>query len=125
VTPFWYAIVALACLAGIINFALAAARRKRATTALVRVVAGSISLILAIGILYGKAIASWHPPVPLTKENVFIAFGVFVAIVFFVPSYIERATGDQPKVSMQERAARPVNATVRLRDARAGDEWVN
>ncbi len=124
-TPFWYAIVALACLAGIINFALAAARRKRATTALVRVVAGSISLILAIGILFGKAIASWHPPGPLTKENVFIAFGVFVAIVFFVPSYIERATGDQPKVSMQERAARPVNATVRLRDARAGDEWVN
>ncbi|HST88724.1 MAG TPA: hypothetical protein VLJ14_10125 [Ktedonobacterales bacterium] len=122
-TPFWYAIVALACLAGLINFALAAARRKRATTALVRVVAGIISIALAGGILFGKAIAIAHPYI--SKENVFIGFGIFVAIVFFVPSYIERASGDQPKVSMQERAARPVNATVRLRDARAGDEWMN
>lgn len=122
-TPFWYAIVALACLAGIINFAFAAARRKRATTAIVRVVAGIISIALAGGILFGKAIAIAHPYI--TKENAFIGFGIFVTIVFFVPSYIERATGVQPKVSLQERAARPANATVRLRDIKAGDEWVN
>src|SRR5262245_8964463 len=123
VTPSWYAIVALACIAGMINFGLAAARRAHVVTALVRGLAGLISFGLAAGIIFGKAIDIPHPP--LTREYVFIGFGVFVAIVFLVPSYIERALGEQPKVTLQERAARPINATVRLGGARRGDEWMN
>ena len=32
---------------------------------------------------------------------------------------------DQNEPTIQERAARPANATVRLRDGGGSDEWVN
>jgi len=122
VTPFWYAIVTLCVIAAIINFIFAYARRKHPMMALVRGGAGAVSLALALGIIVGKVLEIPHAD--LTRENVFIAVGVFIAIVFLVPSYIEKANGEGPKVSIQERAARPVKATVRLRDVRS-DEWVN
>jgi hypothetical protein len=45
--------------------------------------------------------------------------------VLLLPSYVGRdeAPGS-PRVTLQQRAARPANATIRLRDAKT-DEWVN
>jgi hypothetical protein len=123
VTPFWYAIVALCVLAAAINFILAYARRKHPMVALVRGAAGAVSLVPAIGIILGKAIEIAHPYI--SRENVFIGVGVFIAIVFLLPSYIEKNAGEAPKVTLQQRAARPVNATIRLRDAKSSDEWMN
>jgi hypothetical protein len=123
VTPFWYAIVALCVVAALVNGALAFARRKHALAAAMRGVAALLSIGLAAGIVLGKAIAMAHPY--LTKENVFIGIGVFIAVVFLLPSYVEKQAGDAPKVTLQQRAARPTNATIRLRDAKGADEWVN
>ena len=124
-TPFWYAIVALCALAAVINFILAYTRRKHPTLALIRGAAGAISLAAAVGIILGKVISIAHPY--LTKENVFIGVGVFIALVFFLPSYVEKNMGEAPEVTIQERAARPANATIRLRDAaaQAPEEWMN
>jgi hypothetical protein len=123
VTPFWYAIVALCALAAAINFILAATRRKHPMVALVRATAGVVSLVPAVGIVLGKALQIPH--LYLTQQNVFIGLGVFIAIVFLLPSYIEKNAGEAPKVTLQQRAARPVNATIRLRDAKSSDEWMN
>jgi cation transport ATPase len=123
VNTFWYIIVALCALAAAINFILAYSRRKHASVALVRGVAGAVSLAVAVGIILGKVIAIAHPYV--TKENVFIGVGVFIALVFLLPSYYEKNAGEAPKVSIQQRAARPANATIRLRDAAAQEEWMN
>ena len=120
---FWYIIVALCALAAAINFILAYSRRKHASVALVRGVAGAVSLAVAVGIILGKVIAIAHPYV--TKENVFIGVGVFIALVFLLPSYYEKNAGEAPRVSIQQRAARPANATIRLRDAAAPEEWMN
>jgi hypothetical protein len=122
VTPFWYAIVTLCVIAAIVNFIFAYARRKRPMMALVRGGAAAVSLVLAVGIILGKAISIDHPY--LDAQYVFIAVGIFIAVVFLLPSYIEKVNGEGPKVSMQQRAARPVKATVRLRDVQS-DEWVN
>ena len=99
-TPFWFwAIVALCALAAVINFILAYARRKHPTVALMRGAAGAVSLLVAVGIILGKVIAIAHPY--LTRENVFIGVGVFIALVFFLPSYYREerrrgAEGDDP-----------------------------
>ncbi len=119
----WYLTAALCVVAAIINFSLAYARRQHTMVAGVRAIAGIIPLIAAAGIVLGKITDIPHPY--FTRENVFIAFGVFIAIVFFLPSYIEKQAGETPKVTLQQRAARPTNATVRLRDAKGSDEWVN
>jgi hypothetical protein len=123
VTPFWYAIVALCVLAAAINFVLAYARRKRTSMALLRAAAGIVSLVPAAGIVLGKVTEIPHPYI--TRENVFIGVGVFIALVFLLPSYIEKSAGEAPKVTIQQRAARPANATVRLRDAASPEEWMN
>lgn len=119
----WYLTAALCVVAALINFALAYARRQHPMLAGIRTIAGVVPLIAAGGIVLGKLTAIPHPYV--TRENVFIAFGVFIAIVFFLPSYVEKQAGEAPKVTLQQRAARPTNATVRLRDAKGSDEWVN
>ena len=121
-TLFWYAIVTLCVIAAIINFILAYARRKHPMMALLRGGAGAVSLALALGIIVGKVLEIPHTY--LTRENVFIAVGIFIAIVFLLPSYIEKVNGEGPKMSIQQRAARPIKATVRLRDVQP-DEWVN
>ena len=120
---FWAIIVALCALAAVINFILAYVRRNHPTVALVRGAAGAVSLLVAVGIILGKVIAIAHPYV--TRENVFIGVGVFIALVFLLPSYYEKNAGEAPKVTIQQRAARPANATVRLRDAAAPEEWMN
>jgi hypothetical protein len=122
-TTFWIIIIIVAVVVAIINFAIAAVRRKELMVALVRGLAGLLSLLLAAGILVGKAIVIQHPY--LRAQDVFIGFGVFVFAVLLLPTYVERGRDTSPKVTIQERAARPVNATVRLRDAKSSDEWVN
>lgn len=121
-TAVWYVVVALGILAAIINFSIAVSRRKQPMVMIVRAVAGLISLGAAVGVVLGKAEKIAHPY--LEAQYVFIGVGVFVFAVLLLPSYVDRGSKDTPKVSMQQRAARPANATVRLRDA-GGDEWVN
>ncbi|MFI5274031.1 MAG: hypothetical protein ACHQ4H_13440 [Ktedonobacterales bacterium] len=123
-TPFWYLIVALSVIVGIINLALAFSRRHIPMVALVRLLAAIVSFVPAVGIVVGKALAIQNHPY-LEQWNVFLGLGVFVFAVLVLPSYFERgAKSEQPRVTMQQRAARPANATVRLRDA-TSDEWVN
>ncbi len=123
-TPFWIVITVVAIVVATINFSIAAARRKTLIVAVVRGVAGLLSLLVAVGIVVGKAIVIPHPP--FTWQNVFIGFGVFVFAVLWLPTYVERSRGEEPKVTLQQRAARPANATIRLRDVKSSaDEWVN
>lgn len=129
-TPFWYVIIAVGIIAGIINLGIAYARRKTPMLALIRLGAAIVSFVPVVGIIVGKSIAINHPF--LEKEYVIIGAGVFIFFVLFLPSTFERnatpapAAGQKPRMTMAQRAARPVNATVRLRDARSGsDEWVN
>lgn len=123
-TTFWIVIIIVAIVVATINFAIAAARRKTLVVAAVRGVAGLLSLLVAVGIVVGKAIVIQHPY--LQAQDVFIGFGVFVFAVLWLPTYVERSRGEEPKVTLQQRAARPANATVRLRDIKpTADEWVN
>lgn len=121
-TAVWYIVVALGILAAIINFGIAVARRSQPMVMVVRALAGLVSLGVAVGVVLGKAERIAHPY--LEAQYVFIGLGVFVFAVLLLPSYVDRGDKATPKVSMQQRAARPANATVRLRDASA-DEWVN
>jgi hypothetical protein len=125
---FYPLITALALLAAVVNFALAVSRRQYLLVVLVRTVAGLTSLALAGVIVLGKAldlhIFQALNLVDLQWSTVFIAAGVFVFIVLWFPSYVERASKVPASPSIQERAARPAKATVRLQ--RSGpDEWVN
>jgi cytochrome c biogenesis protein CcdA len=120
---FWYIIVALGVIAAIINFSIAASRRKQPVVAGVRVLAGLVSLAVSIGIIVGKAFGLAHPY--LQWQEVVIGFGVFIFAVLLLPSYVGKDASEVGnRVTLQQRAARPANATVRLRDA-STDEWVN
>lgn len=122
-TAFWYLISALGFLAAIINFSLAAARRKQPIVALVRAIAGVVALALPVGILIGKLVLHIHPG-NLEWQTVFIATGAFVFAVLLLPSYVDKGK----KATLQERAeraVRPANATIRLEKPGVGDEWVN
>lgn len=123
-TSFWYVIFALGVLAAIINLSIAVVRRKRVVAASVRGLAGLLSLALAVGIVLGKLVLHAHPPFVLQWQTVFIGTGVFVFAVLWLPSYVDSGTKPGETVTMQERAARPANATVRLQNSGA-DEWVN
>ncbi len=123
-TTFWYLIFALGILATIINFSIAVARRQQTMVAIVRGLAGIISLALSLGIIVGKLVLQAHPPFPLEWQTVFIATGVFVFAVLWLPSYVDRGSKDGTHPTLQERAARPANATVRLNNS-GSDEWVN
>lgn len=131
-TPFWYVIIAVGIIAGVINLGIAFARRGTPTLALIRLGAAIVSFVPVVGIIVGKSIAINHPF--LQKEYVIIGAGVFIFFVLFLPSTFERNaappadTGQKPRMTMAQRARRPTNATIRLRDARSGagsDEWVN
>ncbi len=122
-TPLWYFIIALGCLAAVINFSIAASRRKQPMVAIVRVAAGLVSLAVSVGIIIGKTFRLQHPT--LQWQEVVIGFGVFIFAVLLLPSYVGRDDNvESPKLTLQQRAARPVNATVRLRNPQT-DEWVN
>ncbi len=120
-TPFWIVIIALGVLAAIVNFAIAASHRGVPMVVAVRVLAGLVSLAASVGIVVGKE-ANLVPvilPLPLKL----IAAGVFVFAVLFIPSTVGKSSA-AAEVTLQQRAARPTNATVRLREQGA-DEWVN
>jgi len=125
---FWPMITTLAVIAAIINFAIAVSRRQYTVVALVRAAAGLASFTLAAGIILSRAL-EWHIFQSLNLRDlqwstVFIATGVFVFVVLWFPAYVERSSRAPTRTSIQERAARPVKATVRLQ--RSGpDEWVN
>jgi protein-S-isoprenylcysteine O-methyltransferase Ste14 len=119
----WPSVIAIGCLAAIINFGIAASRRKQPMVAVVRVLAGLVSLAVSVGIIIGKAFRLEHPT--LQWQEVVIGFGVFIFAVLLLPSYVGKdEASENPRLTLQQRAARPVNATIRLRDA-ATDEWVN
>lgn len=120
-TPFWIAIIALGFLAAIVNFTLAAMHRDELMVLGVRALAGLVSLIAAVGIVVGKEANLVH--VLLDWPVKLIAAGVFVFAVLFLPSIVGKKSGE-PEVTLQQRAARPTNATVRLREQSA-DEWMN
>ena len=121
-TAFWYMIVALGVIAAIVNFGFAIVRRKQVVVAAVRAIAGVFSLACVAGIVIGKALHLQHPY--LQAQFVFIGFGIFVFLVLVLPSYADRGSDVEKHISLQQRAARPANATIRLRDG-ATDEWVN
>lgn len=120
-TTFWIVIIILGVLAAVVNFAIAASRRNEPMVAAVRALAGLVSLVASVGIVVGKEanLVSVILPWPLKV----IAAGVFVFAVLFLPSTIGKAS-ETAEVTIQQRAARPTNATVRLREQGA-DEWVN
>jgi hypothetical protein len=123
VTPLWYFVIAVGFLAAIINFGIAASRRNQPMVAVVRVLAGLVSLAVSAGIILGKAFRLQHPT--LQWQEVIIGFGVFIFAVLLLPSYVGRdEDSGSPRATLQQRAARPANATIRLRDAKT-DEWVN
>ncbi len=122
-TPLWICIIALGCLAALVNFGIAASRHNQPLVVLVRVVAGLVSLAVSVGIIIGKTFRLQHPA--LQWQEVVIGFGVFIFAVLLLPSYVGRDDAEQSsKLTLQQRAARPTNATVRLRNANT-DEWVN
>jgi hypothetical protein len=120
-TTFWIAIIALGILAAIVNFAIAAMHRDEPMMMAVRALAGLVSLIAAVGIVVGKEANLM--PIRLDWPVKLIAAGVFVFGVLFLPSIFGKKSG-APEVTLQQRAARPTNATVRLRE-QSVDEWMN
>jgi len=122
VTSVWYVITALGVLAAIINFTIGGIRRKEPYVVLARAGAGLVSLLAAVGIVVGKEVVHYHPGFQWQWQTAIIATGVFVFIVLFLPSLVGR--DEKAQKSLQARAARPANATVRLGE-RGADEWVN
>lgn len=120
-TPFWIVIVVLAIIAALVNFIIGASHRAEPIVFAVRLAAGLLSLAAVAFIVVGKA-ASLMPVILSWPVRIILA-GLFVFAVLFIPSAVER-NRDQTEPTIQQRAARPANATVRLREGGA-DEWVN
>jgi len=120
-TPFWIVIIALGVLAAIVNFAIAASHRGEPMVIAVRTLAGLASLVASVGIVVGKEANLVGTILPWSYK--LIGAGVFVFAVLFLPSILSKRSA-APEVTIQQRAARPANATVRLREQGA-DEWVN
>jgi hypothetical protein len=120
-TPFWIGIIVLAIIAAAVNFAIGASHRSEPVILGVRLAAGVASLAAALFIIVGKA-ADLAPVILTWPERIILA-GVFVFAVLFVPSVVER-NRNQTEPTIQQRAARPANATIRLRES-GSDEWVN
>lgn len=122
----WYITIAIGALAAIINFSLGWAHRGRPLHALVRFAAGIVSLGLAVGVVVTKLILNLHLPRALegpgANEYVFIAAGLFIGGTLMLPAYIERSGAESQAPSLQQRAARPANATIRLQ--KNSDEWL-
>ena len=119
----WPFTTALALIAALINFGVAISRRNFPMVALVRSIAGLVCLGLATFIIAGKNLG-FHPPVSLKLEEVFIGAGVFVFLVLWLPSQFERNSEAPQRPTLQERAARPARATVRLQQT-IPEDWIN
>lgn len=124
---FWYLLIAIGTLAAIINFGLGWVHRGRLAGALVRFSAGIISLALVVGVIITKLVLDVHLPVGMEALRVnrygFIAAGLFIGATLMLPSYVDRQSGETASPTLQERAARPANATIRTQ--KNSDEWVN
>ncbi len=120
-TPFWIIVIALVIIVAVINFAIGASHRGEPVVLGVRIAAGVASLAAAGFIIFGK-LANIMPVLLNWQERITLS-GVFVFAVLFIPSVIER-NRSKTEPTIQQRAARPANATVRLRDSGA-DEWMN
>lgn len=120
-TPFWIMIIVLALIAAAVNFAIGSSHRDEPLVFAVRLAAGLLSIAAAAFIIIVK-LADLMPFLLTWQERIILA-GVFVFAVLFIPSVVER-NREQTEPTIQQRAARPANATVRLRDSGA-DEWVN
>ncbi|HEX9036516.1 MAG TPA: hypothetical protein VF808_05945 [Ktedonobacterales bacterium] len=121
-TPFWILIIALALIAAAVNFAIGASRRAEPVVFGVRMAAGLASVAAAAFIILAK-LANIMPVLLHWPERLTMA-GVFIFAVLFVPSIVERNREQTAAPTIQERAARPANATIRLRDA-SDSEWIN
>lgn len=122
-TPFWIAVIIIALAVGVINFAIGATRRGDMVALAVRMAAGLASILAAGFIIYGK-LADIMPTRLSWPEKIVMA-GLFVFAVLFIPSVIERNRAQETtEPTLQQRAARPVNATIRLREA-SDSEWIN
>lgn len=124
-TPFWITVIALALVAGAVNFGIGASHRAEPLVLAVRVAAGLASVAAAAFIIVGK-LADIMPVVLNWPERITMA-GVFVFAVLFVPSIIERnreQTVEPTLMERAQRAARPANATIRLRE-HTDSEWIN
>lgn len=124
---FWYLLIAIGTLAAIINFTLGWIHRSRVAGALVRFSAGIVSLALVTGVIVTKLVLDIHLPAALSALQVnrygFIAAGLFIGATLMLPSYVDRPNGEASAPTLQERAARPANATVRMQQN--SDEWMN
>ncbi len=121
-TPFWIGVIALTIIVAAVNFAIGASRRGNPVIFGVRLAAGVASLAAAAFIILGK-LANIMPVLLSWPARITIA-GVFVFAVLFIPSVIERNREPSTEPTIQERAARPANATIRLREG-GSDSWVN
>jgi hypothetical protein len=126
VNPWYYLIIAVGMIVAIINFSLAWAHRERRLQALVRFVAGVVSLVPPVGILLAELALQMNlRPVnhdPNLPKYVFIAAGLFIGGTLMLPAYIERSGDASQGLTLQQRAARPANATIRLQ--KNGDDWL-
>jgi len=121
-TPFWIIIIVLALIAAAVNFALSVSRRGNSLVFATRIAAGLASVAAAAFIIIGKLTDVM--PVLLQWSDRLILAGLFVFAVLFVPSIVERRREQTTEPTIQQRAARPANATIRLRES-GSDEWVN
>jgi hypothetical protein len=123
-TWFWIVVIILALGAAAINFAIGSNHRDDRLVLAVRVAAGLASVAAAVFIVLGKVL-DVMPTILTWPERILIS-GIFVFAVLFVPSAVERNREQTPEPTIRQRAARPTNATIRLRETSAGaDEWVN
>jgi quinol-cytochrome oxidoreductase complex cytochrome b subunit len=123
----YYIIVVVGLIVAAINFALGWAHRQKAVNALVRFAAGLIGVVLAVGVIVTKLIMNMHLQTAIAGVQpvyvIFIGAGIFIGATLMLPAYIEQNGAAEAHPSLQERAVRPVNATVRLQ--KNSDEWVN
>lgn len=123
----YYIIVVVGLLVAAINFALGWAHREQAINAVVRFAAGLIGVVLAVGVIVTKLVMNMHLQTEIAGIQpvyvIFIGAGIFIGATLMLPSYIEKNGAPEAGPSLQERAVRPANATIRLQ--KNTDEWVN
>jgi hypothetical protein len=123
----YYIIVVVGLIVAAINFVLGWAHREKPIHTLVRFAAGLVGVALAVGVIITKLVMNMHLQTAIAGVQpvyvIFIGAGIFIGATLMLPSYIEHNDEPEAGPSLQERAVRPVNATVRLQ--KNTDEWVN
>jgi hypothetical protein len=123
----YYVIVVVGLIVAAVNFVLGWAHREKLVHTLVRFAAGLVGVALAVGVIVTKLVMNMHLQTGIAGIQpvyvIFIGAGIFIGATLMLPSYIEHNDAPEAGPSLQERAVRPVNATVRLK--KNTDEWVN